>query len=244
MSTQDNVPILLIIGCTLLLTMYYLFGTSSPICNDGKLATSKNNQKSETYMDDGNSSEESSVTYSQQQSDDSVDSSLEEIKKRSMGLNNIHFRKEKGDKYNPQNYYKNNRYNAINSGDLNNSQFSVSDVTKNYNDQFQPIDESGDEYSPINIPKKKDTEKDKYNVDSFLPKEHNKDWFETIETVDVKNTHLINIYRPIGSNTIGNSHKNATYDIRGTGDAICPQYTVGPWNQSTIPPDRSLKKLC
>lgn len=39
------------------------------------------------------------------------------------------------------------------------------------------------------------------------------DWFETSETIDIKNRHLININKPIGVNTVGSTHKNVTYDI-------------------------------
>jgi hypothetical protein len=71
-----------------------------------------------------------------------------------------------------------------------------------------------------------------------------KDWFETIETVDVKNSHLINIYRPIGANTIGSTHKAAIYDIRGLDKAVCPKFVVSPWLQSSYEPDRSSKGIC
>jgi len=106
------------------------------------------------------------------------------------------------------------------------------------------MDESDENGANVNIPNNKGTEKDKYNVDNYLPQQKEKDWFETIETVDVKNSHLINIYRPIGANTIGTTHKNSTYDWRGTDNAVCPKFVVSPWLQSSIEPDRSMKSLC
>jgi hypothetical protein len=171
--------------------------------------------------------------------DDGATSNLENIKERAMGLNALHFRRVNDGKY------KNDSYRELNSGSSKSvdDSFKVRDITKNYTDNFVPLDESTDG-APINISTKKETEKDKYNVNAYLPKEKDDDWFETIETVNVKNSHLINIYRPIGVNTIGSTHKNSTYDLRGTDKAVCPKFVVAPWNQSSIEPDRSMKSLC
>ena len=181
--------------------------------------------------------------------DDIVDSSIETIAERAMGRNALYKRKKLGGKYAP------NSYRGLNSGSLKNieANFKVPDVTRNETDKFVPNELStetapmmGEDTvgAPINIGSRRDAERDKYNINSFLPQEEEKDWFETIETVNVKNSHLINIYRPIGVNTIGNTQKNPSYDIRGTGKAIAPKYVVSPWLQSTIEPDRSTKPLC
>jgi hypothetical protein len=173
--------------------------------------------------------------------DDSVDSSMEVIWERASGLNNRFRDRIEPGKYKHNSYRSVGKNNSLKSIEKN---FKVPDLTKNHTDRFVPLDESDGQGAPIDVGANKGNEKDKYNVDSFLPQEKEKDWFETIETVDVKNSHLINIYRPIGANSIGNTHKNATYDLRGTGTAVCPKFVVSPWLQSSYEQDRSLNSLC
>ena len=85
-----------------------------------------------------------------------------------------------------------------------------------------------------------------YNVKDFLPVEENKKWFDTDFSQakhNIKDDKLINVDRyVIGINTVGQSLKNASYDIRGT--VANPKTTVSPWNNSTIEPDYNLKSLC
>ena len=51
--------------------------------------------------------------------------------------------------------------------------------------------------------KKQLSDKDKFDPSSLLPKEKNGEWFDDpYETTNVKSSHLINIYRPVGVNTI------------------------------------------
>lgn len=76
--------------------------------------------------------------------------------------------------------------------------------------------------------------------ESAIPHEKEEDWFKTTEIIDVKNPNLINIYRPISANTIGSMHKNASHDLRGDGDIMCPKFVISPWSQSSIEPDRSM----
>jgi hypothetical protein len=86
----------------------------------------------------------------------------------------------------------------------------------------------------------------KYNAADFLPKEVNSDWFDTDFSqakVSVGDDKLINTDRyVIGINTVGQSLKNASYDIRGT--IANPKFTISPWNNSTYEPDFNLKSLC
>lgn len=89
---------------------------------------------------------------------------------------------------------------------------------------------------------------DKFDVDAMLPREQNKDWFDDpYQPTTIKNAHMINIYRPIGVNTIGSSMKNASRDLRGDTykNPRLPQ--VSPWMNSSIQPDdniRSERALC
>jgi hypothetical protein len=85
-----------------------------------------------------------------------------------------------------------------------------------------------------------------YNAKDFLPKEVNDEWFETdfsLAKYQLNDDKLINTDRYIiGINTVGQSLKNATYDIRGT--VPNPKFIVSPWNNSTFEPDFNLKPLC
>jgi len=86
----------------------------------------------------------------------------------------------------------------------------------------------------------------KYNAKDFLPKEINKQWFDTDFSqakFNINDDKLINTERyVIGINTVGQSLKNASYDIRGT--VPNPKFTVSPWNNSTYEPDMNIKPLC
>ncbi len=85
-----------------------------------------------------------------------------------------------------------------------------------------------------------------YNAKDFLPKEINNQWFDTDFSqakYNINDDKLINTERyVIGINTVGQSLKNASYDIRGT--IPNPKFTVSPWNNSTYEPDYNLKSLC
>jgi hypothetical protein len=85
-----------------------------------------------------------------------------------------------------------------------------------------------------------------YNAKDFLPKEINDEWFETdfsLAKYQLNDDKLINPDRyVVGINTVGQSLKNASYDIRGT--VPNPKFVISPFNNSTIEPDFNLKPLC
>jgi len=87
---------------------------------------------------------------------------------------------------------------------------------------------------------------DSFNAKDFLPKEVNDEWFETdfsLAKYQLNDDKLINTEKYIiGINTVGESLKNASHDLRGT--IPNPKFITGPWNQSTIEPDFNLKPLC
>ena len=98
---------------------------------------------------------------------------------------------------------------------------------------------------PDEVPLNKNNLK-KYDAKDFLPKEINNQWFDTDFSqakYNVNDDKLINTERyVVGVNTVGQSLKNASYDIRGT--IANPKFTVSPWNNSTYEPDFNLKSLC
>lgn len=85
-----------------------------------------------------------------------------------------------------------------------------------------------------------------YDSSQFLPQEVNDEWFDTDFTkakYNLNDDKMINTNRYIiGVNTVGQSLKNPSYDIRGT--IPNPKYTVSPWMNSTYEPDNNLKPLC
>ena len=87
---------------------------------------------------------------------------------------------------------------------------------------------------------------DNYNAKDFLPREINDEWFETdfsLAKYQLNDDKLINTEKYIiGINTVGQSLKNASWDIRGT--IPNPKVVVSPWNNSTYEPDFNLKPLC
>jgi hypothetical protein len=86
----------------------------------------------------------------------------------------------------------------------------------------------------------------KYDAKDFLPKEVNNQWFDTDFSQakhNINDDKLINTDRyVIGINTVGQSLKNASHDIRGA--VMVPKFAVSPWMNSTIEPDTNIKPLC
>ena len=85
----------------------------------------------------------------------------------------------------------------------------------------------------------------KYDSKNYLPQEVNDEWFDT-DFTQAKNKlnsdSLINTEKyVIGVDTVGQSLKNASHDIRGT--IANPKFNVSPWNNSTYEPDYNIKPL-
>jgi hypothetical protein len=78
----------------------------------------------------------------------------------------------------------------------------------------------------------------------LLPKDENKDWFQVpnskfnlMQAIDLEVPEI-----KIGIDTVGQSRKNATYDLRAAPPN--PKFVVSPWSNSTIEPDYNTKSLC
>lgn len=264
---SDNTIQFIILVAVVSLSFYYLMTPCDPIQNEGSLTTPVQQYKDfimddDTSMNGDNSSDQSSTDrdstiyrapdnnsndsnetilsgYNDDQSTEASGDkqSIARIKYRSTGPNNALAQHKK---------YKYDSYAKMDSQLTKNVEkiFDVNSVVTNKPDEFGPsnddveISNAGIDYKVD----KKQEEKYKYDINQFTPKQENKDWFEVIDSIDVKNSKLINIYRPIGANTIGSSLKCASLDIRG--NVPCPQTVVSPWLQSSIQPDHNLKSLC
>ena len=82
---------------------------------------------------------------------------------------------------------------------------------------------------------------EKFNASALLPKEERQDWFEDVTPQKIKNRHLINIYRPIGVNTVITSRKNGSLDLRG--NPVNPKTFVSPFLNSSIEPDTNARGI-
>jgi len=116
-------------------------------------------------------------------------------------------------------------------------------IGSNLNDAFALPIPNGAQTDAIDFKKQN---VDNYNARDFLPREVNDEWFETdfsLAKYQLNDDKLINTEKYIiGINTVGQSLKNASWDIRGT--IPNPKLVVSPWNNSTYEPDFNLKPLC
>lgn len=140
--------------------------------------------------------------------------------------------------------YRPSRYNANNRSADSNAidQFFDSNRPEDYQGTYEPSPDGDGLYASF-IPdksKEKLTDKDKFDAAALLPVETGMDWFDDpYEETTVKNSSLINIYRPVGVNTVQTSLKNPSHDLRGTEPN--PKYPVSPWMQSSYEPDTNLR---
>src|SRR5947207_1200683 len=104
---SDNFITTLIILLVILVSLYYIFGSSQPIHNEGALQNS--NPTTTNYVDDGSEESSDADTYYSKNSentsevtsnpDETVDSSIDIINERARGRDNIHFNRLSGGKY-------------------------------------------------------------------------------------------------------------------------------------------------
>lgn len=126
-------------------------------------------------------------------------------------------------------------------------------ITSEPNKQVASLSSTNDSYMLLpnnNMPDEKFTKvmsKDSRPVltsGDLLPKDENKDWFQVpnskfdlMQAVDLEVPEI-----KIGVDTVGQSRKNATYDLRAAPPN--PKFVVSPWSNSTIEPDYNTKPLC
>lgn len=115
-------------------------------------------------------------------------------------------------------------------------------LNENENDNFLPNDPENKYASYGGKPRKELSDEEKFNASELLPKEERQDWFEDVTPQKIKNRHLINIYRPIGVNTVITSRKNGSLDIRG--NPVNPKTFVSPFLNSSIDPDVNARGIC
>lgn len=115
-------------------------------------------------------------------------------------------------------------------------------LSDNENAAFLPNDTGAGYASYSGKPRKELSDDEKFNASALLPKEEKQDWFEDVTPQKIKNRHLINIYRPIGVNTVITSRKNGSLDLRG--NPVNPKTFVSPFLNSSIEPDVNARGIC
>ena len=77
----------------------------------------------------------------------------------------------------------------------------------------------------------------------LLPGKSTNTWFDTPDVgVKLEDANLLSdATQKVGIDTVGQTRKNASYDIRGT--VPCPKFVVSPWNNSTYEPDMNIRPL-
>jgi hypothetical protein len=115
-------------------------------------------------------------------------------------------------------------------------------LNANENADFLPNDPDNNFAAYAGKPRRELSEEEKFNAVELLPKEEKQDWFEDVTPQKIKNRHLINIYRPIGVNTVITSRKNGSLDIRG--NPVNPKTFVSPFLNSSIDPDVNARGIC
>jgi hypothetical protein len=81
------------------------------------------------------------------------------------------------------------------------------------------------------------------NPVDLLPADTNNQWAQVNPTGagDIQGKNFLSAGALIGVNTIGQSLRNANYQLRS--EPANPQVQVGPWQQSTIEPDLNRRPL-
>lgn len=162
-------------------------------------------------------------------------------------LDEINWPNAAGEKYKTVSYLDGERanYSSLDAQDSYETQLaeSIDYSSSTNNDKFVPSDNGNGNYASYEQHKTDYTVKELMDSDKLLPKDEDKDWFDTVpEPIKVKNRHLININRPIGVDTVGSSMKIACRDLRGNIPA--PKYVVSPFLNSSVEPDVATVGFC
>ena len=87
------------------------------------------------------------------------------------------------------------------------------------------------------------TKQKKLDSNDLLPVKSDQKWFENPDVgIKIEDANLLSdAVQKVGVDTVGQTRKNPSYDIRGT--VPCPKFQISPWNNSTTEPDYNLKSL-
>ncbi len=240
-SQFSHILLLVVIG----FAIYYLTSPSDknqPIKNVGTLESGDSNTNSDS---ENNSQVESEVVESPVEKDNEVKEvvqqveQVEDTEENSKGIiSEVEEELENNFSENPTEKIQQEVAEQINSFKPNSTEGGAN-LDKAFN---RPVAE-GSQTNAINFNR---NYLKSYDSKNYLPQEINDEWFDT-DFTQAKNKlnsdNLINTEKyVIGVDTVGQSLKNASYDLRGT--VANPKYNVSPWLNSTYEPDYNIKPLC
>ena len=229
LTGNQQLAILAIVVIVVLYLIYMQKEGAETVSNAEKLEVSLDTQSADTQSVDTQSVE------TQSNGSVNVQTSLDnELIRKMTGPNAAKNGKEK-----VVNYRDGER--GGNSADLDKF-FEQGDPLTNENGDFLPNDLDNNFAAYAGKARKELSEEEKFNASELLPKEERQDWFEDVTPQKIKNRHLINIYRPIGVNTVITSRKNGSLDLRG--NPVNPKTFVSPFLNSSIDPDVNARGIC
>jgi hypothetical protein len=122
---------------------------------------------------------------------------------------------------------------------INDDIFNPKNIEFDYGDANNVNYTLGVKDNPMDVKK----QEDKLTSDDLLPGKSNNKWFENPDVgIKIEDANLLSdAVQKVGVDTVGQTRKNPSYDIRGT--VPCPKFQISPWNNSTTEPDYNLKSL-
>ena len=122
---------------------------------------------------------------------------------------------------------------------INDDIFQPKNIEFDYGDANNVNYTLGVKDNPMDVKK----EEGKLTSGDLLPGKSNEKWFENPDVgIKIEDANLLSdAVQKVGVDTVGQTRKNPSYDIRGT--VPCPKFQISPWNNSTTEPDYNLKSL-
>jgi hypothetical protein len=229
-----NITTITLVFIAVLIFLYLVSQKDLSIHNSGSL---NNDQYTEADSYDGSSYDETEVS--------SAETS------RMVGKNSA-----SGGKYAHSSYYNGTRggnsetgldmyFDAITTPDADSEVTGIDSsisppASKAANGDFQGGNDRGNEFATYTSTG--NTSEDMFNAGELLPQSGTNSYFDTYDNIKVGNSQLINVYRPIGTNTVMGSLRNPTFDLRG--EPANQKRNVGPWMNSTIQPNVYKTGIC
>ena len=122
---------------------------------------------------------------------------------------------------------------------INNDIFNPKNIEFDYGDANNVNYTLNVKDNPMDVKK----QEDKLTSSDLLPGKSDHKWFENPDVgIKIEDANLLSdAVQKVGVDTVGQTRKNPSYDIRGT--VPCPKFQISPWNNSTTEPDYNLKSL-
>ena len=126
---------------------------------------------------------------------------------------------------------------------INDNIFQPKNIEWDYGDANNNNYTLGVKDNPMDVKKQEPTLTSNDLLPPVEEKKEGKKWFENPDVgIKIEDANLLSdAVQKVGVDTVGQTRKNPSYDIRGT--VPCPKFQISPWNNSTTEPDYNLKSL-